>query len=117
MNIDIITTKKKLSKAIIKQLEPATTCDIQLFVLHKDNEAFYVRDLGAKYHHRVGLFKSNSGEWRTIQLKDWVVSQATASKITTKNQYRHFGSADECERWLLAYNELKERALKNHLII
>lgn len=60
MEIEIITTKKKLSKSIVKQLEPAKFHDIQ-----QPNTmptiGCYVRDLGAKYHSRVGLFEGING--------------------------------------------------------
>lgn len=122
MEIEILTTKKKLSKNIIKQLNPAKIYDITYFNSVKSN-GYYVRDLGAKYPPVVLLFESITG-WRIIDCRGWKpVSdtprlEASAKEIGTRGvSVKTMNSVKDRDIWIKEYNKLKESCLKNHLII
>ena len=64
MEIEIGTTKKKLTKAMIKQFAHATLSDMQSI----EGSGFYVRDLGASYAKKVAVFRTANG-WRRMNLR------------------------------------------------
>lgn len=114
LELEIITTKKKISKSIIKQLEPAELSDIKYFNT-MSTLGYYVRDLGSKYPERVGLFQGVNG-WKIMSLFDWDVS-IYDTRVIFKNRYKDFKDKQERDDWLEEYNKIKKRCLKNHLIL
>ena len=122
MDIEIITTKKKISKSIIKQLDPATLGDMQHFN-SMPNTGFYVRDLGPKYSPVVLLFEGIIG-WKIIECRSWKSSasrsavEASCKEIGKRGcSVNQFSSIEIRDIWLTEYNKLKDSCLKNHLII
>ena len=122
MEIEILTTKKKLSKNIIKQLDPATVNDMAYFN-SMPTFGYYIRDLGAKYPPVVLLFEGLNGwkivgcrSWRAVEYRPCV--EAPASEIGCRGtSVRTMESSEYRDNWLREYNNLKESCLKNHLII
>lgn len=120
MEIEVITTKKKLSKATVKQLEKPTIGDLnQVFAVHKIG--YYVRDLGKGYADRVALFQGING-WRCISIRDWSAVKdrpfVTAKAISGRGfSIKKFDDYKSRDLWLDAYNKMKNLCLKNHLIL
>lgn len=122
MNIEILTTKKKVTKAMVKQFEPAKPYDLN-FLLSNTKIAFYVRDLGPKFSARVGMFESING-WRRFTILDWhtttVDCRLSASAVPFGSRgtiSKSFETKEQCIEWLDTYNKAKSLALKNHLIL
>ena len=109
MEIEILTTKKKLTKAMIKQFKPATLLDMQ----HIEGSGFYVRDLGAKYGQKVAVFRTADG-WRRIDLRE--TKMRDVSSIYLGAGVMFFNSQEERDEWLDAYKVVKYRC-NRHVII
>lgn len=118
MEIEILTTKKKLTKSIIKQLETGTTGDMQAFTGSQMTRGFYVRGLGKGFTEKVGIFEGIAGVWKSLLIYKW-----EADDDDNKAIYRYictrasFGSESERDEWLELYSEATSRMLKNHVII
>ena len=121
MEIEILTTKKKLTKSIIKQLKPATASQIELFVNIPSLKGYHVRGLGSSYDDNVGLFQAGNGDWVLMGIRDWYISKSeTKVYARLKGKWsseKEFGTKEERDSWLKIYNEAKSRMMKNHLII
>lgn len=121
MNIEIITTKKKISKSIIRQLEPASINDINHFN-SMPTIGYYVRDLGAKFPPKVALFEGING-WKIIGLRDWKPAGSNRIECNARDMgvrgtsVKTIGEQIDRDDYLDAYNEMKKSCLKNHLII
>lgn len=121
MEIEVLTTKKKLSKSIIKQLEPANLNDIKHFNSQPTN-GFYIRDLGAKSPPRVALFEGING-WKAIGLRDWKASGDNRLECSAKDMgmrgvsVKTMDNKDCRDNYLSEYNKMKSMCLKNHLFI
>ena len=114
MEIEVITTKRKLTKSIVKQLNTATINDIKHFN-SMPTIGFYVRDLGAKYQPRVAIFEGIN-RWVILEIIDWRESQY-GDRAVCKNRYLDFKTVKERDSFLIEYDNLKKSCLKNHLII
>lgn len=121
MEIEVITTKKKISKSIIKQLEPASIYDIKHFN-SMPTIGYYVRDLGSKFPPRVAVFEGING-WKIVGLRDWHSSGETRMECSARDiglrgvSVKIFNSQPDRDDYLSAYNDMKKSCLKNHLII
>lgn len=121
MEIEILTTKKKLSKNTVKQLDPANIGDLSHFN-NMPTYGFYIRDLGAKYPPRVLLFEGING-WKIIGCREWHSSgdsrvEASAREIGSRGcSVKDFSSRHVRDIWIREYDKLKNSCLKNHLII
>lgn len=120
MNIEILTTKKKLSKSIIKQLDPATNFDIGQIV-NVGKIGFYVRGIGVGGALRTGLFETNC-KWVTLPLLEWI-GQDGSKRLTCKNEggngcfIKDFESVECRDKWLHLYSQAKALCEKNHLFL
>ena len=121
MEIEVITTKKKLSKAVVKQLEVASVHDMH-HCFNVIKRAFFVRGLGSKYTDNTDLFEGING-WKVMPLLDWKElseSMLTASARPYRRRgcmTKRFETAESRDKWIKDYNNLKSLALKNHLIL
>jgi hypothetical protein len=122
MDIEILTTKKKLTKAMVKQFEPAKNYDLS-FLISTTKIAYYIRGLGSKFSVQTGMFESING-WRTFSILDWhkstVGCQVYASALpfgSRGSMTKSFDTEKERTEWLDTYNKAKALALKNHLIL
>lgn len=120
MKIEILTTKKKLSKSIVKQLDPATEFDLGQ-IINVGKVGFYVRDIGIGGAKRTGLFETNC-KWVSLPLLDWKAS-GKDTRITARNEcgsgcfINNFNTLEQRDRWLSTYNEAKSLCEKNHLML
>lgn len=122
MEIEILTTKKKISKSIIQQLDPAKLFDME----HLNNIngiGYYVRNLGAKYPPVVMIFEGING-WKIIGCRGWrsvdyrPCVEASASEIGSRGtSVLNMYNFEIRDKWIDAYNKTKEICLKNHLIL
>ena len=118
MEIEILTTKRKLTKLIIKQLEPATSGDMQAFTDSSANLGFYVMDIGKGYTQRVGLLQGTGGIWKSLQIRNWARDgDCCMIRVANYGLARSFGSEEIRDKWLESYNETKKKLLQNHVII
>ena len=120
MEIEIITTRKKLTKAIVKQLEPAKLGDLN-YVVSTIKRGFYIRGLGKMYAPRVAVFEGIN-KWCIISIRDWkpVGSTPRAESPSLSGRgvsVKSFDSVELRDMWLDAYNEMKSLCTKNHLIL
>jgi hypothetical protein len=120
MNIEILTASKRLSKSVIKQLDPASDFDIGQIV-NVEKIGYYVRDIGIGGAYKTGLFETNC-KWVTLPLLSWVgqlgSKRLTASVDTRKGCFlRDFESVEERDSWLEYYNKAKAICEKNHLFL
>ena len=120
VEIEVITTKKKLTKAVIKQLEPAKIGDMTQ-VASVSKIGYYVRDLGKGYSPRVAVFQGINN-WCAISMRQWEtvgdrpILQAKA--IGGRGfSVKEFSTIELRDAWLSAYNDMKEICSKNHLIL
>lgn len=120
MDIEIITTKNKLSKSIVKQLNPATVDDLNQ-VLEVSKIGYYVRNLGKGYAPKVAVFQGING-WCLMNIRDW--EPLTERPFVTTSAFlgrgfnvKKFLTYEERDYWLERYNAAKELCSKNHLIL
>jgi hypothetical protein len=117
MQIEILTTKKKLSKSIVKQFELATVHDMEVFLSINGECAYYITDLGVKQPKRTGIFKNSIGKWVRFDTSKWKVSPHDSNRAYCRNRYRDFDCALDASNWVKTRNRMADMALKNHLIL
>ena len=116
MEIELLTTKKKLTKAIIRQLEHGTTGDIQSFI-SRNYIGFYVRDMGKGHTERLGLFEGTTGAWKKLNIYSWRKDTCGFGLNCYGNRLKSFKNIKDRDEWLEDYNKATNRMLKNHVII
>jgi hypothetical protein len=120
MNIEILTSSKKISKSMIKQLDPASNFDIGQIV-NVGKIGYYVRDIGIGGAKKTGLFETNC-KWVTIPLLNWSGNE-DSKMLSCKNEcgkgclVKRFDSVKERDLWLHDYNRAKSLCEKNHLFL
>jgi len=123
MEIEILTTKKKLTKSIIKQLKPATIADMRHATSFDKsvNIGYHVRGLSGGTAMKVGLFMGIN-EWCAIDLLEWK-SSSTMTSISARNPkgrgefIRRYETKCERDSFMCAYSLIKDLCNKNHLIL
>ena len=113
MEIEILTTKKKLSKSIIKQMKPADISDMNYFLTMPSN-GFFVRNID-KNLGDVLIFEGIN-TWCVISRLDYSTS-IHDRKLMVDNGYRSFESKEKRDKWLESYNKVKHLCIRNHLYI
>jgi hypothetical protein len=121
MEIEVLTTKKKLTRSIVRQFRNASYEQIINFVSAPDALGYHVRDLGDSYPRNVGLFQADSGEWVLVRIRNWVASSSDLEAHAYINLFfdhdREFETKEDRDLWLENYNTAKKRLMKNHLIL
>ncbi len=115
MEIEVITTRKKLSKQVVKQLEKATLSDMVMF--NDGVEAgYYIRDLGKGFQERVALFKGVNDKWVTLgmPLSDTIV---TSLDYVSIGGVKFLVGSDNKNLFIDEFCKLRKRCYKNHLIL
>lgn len=119
MEIEVITTKKRLTKSVVKQLNTATEDDFNHLV-NVTKKGFYIIGLGKGYSYKTALFYGLN-RWCTLSIRDWrsvidrpELNASTGGKWTT---VKSFSSIPNRDSWFYAYNDVVKLCLKNHLII
>tara|TARA_R110000803_G_C11989465_1_gene321812 strand:- start:28462 stop:28824 length:363 start_codon:yes stop_codon:yes gene_type:complete len=120
MKIEILTTKKKLTKAIIKQLKPATDAQKYIFTT-LPVIGYHVRGMGKGFSENLGLFESGSGEWVVVNLYPFEAS-LDAFKVYAQlprgwSASKTFDTTGQRNEWLETFSAVKLKCMKNHLII
>lgn len=119
IEIEVITSKKKLSKSIVKQLEPASMGDME-YLASTIKKGYYIRGLGKGYSPRTAIFQG-IGRWVIANIIDWKRAtpdaDGTARHVYDNGRCKSFETTELCDRWWKAYTEMKELCLKNHLIL
>ena len=120
MQIEILTTKKKLSKSIVKQFKPASLGDLNQLV-NVVKIGYHVRDLGKGYPSKVYIFEGING-WCIIWCRPWKkVSDRPFLECKSINgrgsSVKRFNDEPSCVSWLNSYNAAAELCDKNHLFI
>lgn len=114
MEIEIITTKKKLTKSIVNQFRRANSSDIE-YLLNGKDDGYHIINLGAKYTEKTGIFKSND-EW--VKLSLLKVEQNRFRNIRYTAELGRLLGFDFTNKTLLEkYDQAKDKLLKNHLFI
>ncbi len=120
MEIEIITTKKKLSKSIIKQLKPASLGDLNHLV-NVVKIGYHFRGLGNGYPAKVYVFMGIN-EWCFFGCRPWgkvpdrpILECKSLTGVGTT--IKKFGDEENCVSWLNAYNDAAKLCDKNHLFI
>lgn len=118
MQIEVLTTKKKLTKSMVKQLKNADLKDMQHF-LDSENDGYYIKDLGPKYTNKVAIFKGVN-EWCMLDCRNWEVSVNEKKIYSTFKGYSRqmeFETNTQRNKWIGTYNEVVANCSKNHLIL
>ncbi len=117
MEIELVTTKKKITKSIVKQLNLATIADFN-FIASTNTKGFYVRDIGKNYGDNVGIFNGVNGYVR-FNILNWEKYSTNGKnfRVSVKNMTKNFNSEEEADLWISSYNIAKEKCLSNHVII
>ena len=118
MEIELITTKKKLSKSIIKQMNEASIDDME-HAVKKGKSMFYVNDVYPKDSVSVGIIFGANG-WRRLMLRDWRLPKLSSedASVYCRNRERRFDDgALYRDRWLKAFKEVKRKCEKNQVFI
>ena len=123
MDIEILTTKKKLSKSLVKQLNIATLGDLR-HVHSTTKVGYYIRDLGKGSPANVMLFEGIY-QWVRVGVRSWEKSNtrdteiyAPASELGDRGtSVKSFSCKGSRDSWIEAYDAAKKICLKNHLFI
>ena len=123
MEIEVLTTKKKLTKSIVKQLKPATLSDMRhALSFHKTIQiGYHIRGLNGSASLKTGLFMGVN-EWCIVELFEWKPSTSMTA-ITARNPngrgefIRRYETIGERDAFISAYNDIKDLCNKNHLML
>lgn len=125
MEIEIVTTKKKLTKSIVSQFRSAEVKDF-IYCINKDEKCFYIIGLGSRFTEKTGIFKSFN-EWVKFPIFNFELSEALfTSRTYDQLMSRHIKLFEITESGhtridqkplIRPYNEVRKRCLENHLFI
>lgn len=115
IEIEVITTKKKLSMAIVKQLRKSNKFDMDIFN-SSDRVGYHINNVSTSRSKQLMLFQGINDEWVIADLLNWKMSTHNTDTIMVGSVCRTFNKQSAAE-WIEAYNTTKERCLKNHLIL
>ena len=119
LEIEIVTTKKKLSKQIVKQLGPASLGDLNHLVNNKVGCGYHIRNLGAGYPPIVFIFKGVNG-WVLCERRQWKKrsNEGRMFYYTAKGSVtKKFKDPETCEVYFNAYKNAEKLCMENHLIL
>lgn len=119
MEIEILTTKKKISKSLIKQFKPASLLDLET-IISSPNSGYFVRNLSKDLAPEVAVFQGANDQWCRISIREWkrYDRKLQAKALTGRGQtVKDMGSAQSAENWLMVYAKAMEKCKKNHLYI
>ena len=122
MNIEILTTKKKLTKSIIKQLKPATFSDMRHAISFDRSicVGYHIRGLPGP-SNKIGLFMGVN-EWCVFDILDWkkckTMTAISASNPKGEGDFiRRYETKEELDMFISTYDKIKDLCNKNHLIL
>ena len=101
MEIEIVTTKKKLTKSTIKQFELADWKYINFFF--KSNGAVYPGDLfrvNGVYNWPVIIFKGHNGQWYQFALHSYTISARGNDCYVNNARHLFINDKDNAELFL-----------------
>jgi len=101
MNIEIVTTKKKLTKSIIKQFELADWKYIN-FYLTAHNSAYTGRIhlVRGVYKYPIVIFKGNNMLWYQFPMHDYTISVRGDDCYVNKSRHLFINNKDSAELFI-----------------
>jgi hypothetical protein len=109
MEIEIITTKKKLTQSIIKQMYQASTSAMRFGIvlghIKLDSPVAIIKHLDDYYKCHLNYCLGCSGNLRVYR------------KVRSYSTYVDFASQEELDVWWSAYQAMREKALLTHIYI
>lgn len=103
MEIEVVTTKKKLSLALVKQMLPATLDDLAMVELYPDRVLGYV----VIKNEKIALLKGVD-DWKQLNIShDWIAAKHSAVECVSRNRFVRFENSDQRDLFLARYAALR----------
>lgn len=115
MDIEILTTKKKLTKSVVAQLEEATLGDLE-HALHVGKIGYYVKGLHGYKNARTGLIRGIV-TWKVFPLNAWEKHGDKSIRLSPYQPSESFSSTEVRDKFFEVYHAVGKLCLKNHLIL
>lgn len=115
MEIELITTKKKLTKSVIQQLDYANTADFNYLTTTQGLILGYIN----LPDERVFLVKTINGykKIRSLNWKAGLLSTEACADDKGFGRLKRFETSEQRDDFLKMYREIKRIALLTHIII
>lgn len=114
IEIELVTTKKKLSKSVVNQMEMVNIVDFNLIDM-KDYDTvlgYYIDK-----NERIAIVKVVN-DYKRVVLRDWKPTASTVRpELYCNNMYWSFESYELRTTIYTMYNRLKQRALLTHIYL
>lgn len=114
MEIEIVTTKKKLSQSLIKQMPVATVRDMNFILTTTASIYGYVSLKEADFAICKGNF-----DWVKVDISI-VYYKSTSNPLTlttSYNTYKEFNTQEERDLFFVQVNQIKMLAKSNHIYL
>jgi len=113
MEIELITTKKKLTASTVKQIPFATQSDKEWIVETANNILGYVYVSGHNY-----IICRGKQDYVKIWAVNWKKGSSSESIcLYYKNTYRKFESVEARDSWLAVHNKILEQGKLVHIYL
>ncbi len=110
MEIEIITTKKKMSKSLINQMKPAT----RNVILNGESLGHVINC--KKDSHKTAIIHHDQ-DYFTFDLSWSKGEKGVYRKVGKWSGVINFDSLEKCHSWWDGYEKMRELALINHIYI
>lgn len=106
MEIELVTTNKKLTRTIIDQMLVATHADLAMMMLYPERVLGYVVIKG----ERLAIIKGVQ-DWKKLIIQhDWKAAKHSPIECVSKNRFLRFNNEEERTLFLEQYAKLVELA-------
>jgi hypothetical protein len=113
MEIELVTTKKKLTASIIKQIPFASSLEKELLLEHPSKIYGYVTLTDGDY-----ILAKGREDLVKIRAKDWKAnSDPSSTYLSHKNEIMAFKSTEVRNRWLEVYNKILKLGKQTHIYL
>lgn len=113
MEIELITTKKKLTASIVKQIPFAVSLERELLLEHPSKIYGYVTLTDGDY-----IIAKGREDLVKIKMSIWKVnSDPSSTYLFHKNRSIAFTSTESRDRWLEVHNEILRIGKQTHIYL
>lgn len=110
MEIEFVTSKKKLTKSMVKQMELATWETINNQLKENPNTEFFkINDV---FKFSVVIFNGFDGDWYYLPFYDYTLSEDHKNVLINKGKYLFIKNVNSAELFIENIDLIKNRVTK-----
>lgn len=112
IEIELVSTKKKLSKSLISQMKTASVEDLIMLEVYPDRVLGYI----VEKNEKIAILQGTD-DWKKLSIEfDYKASTIATTECIYRNRFIRFAGEAERDSFLKGYNLLRSLA-KTHIYI